>query len=241
MLIIVGHNLFDHQLIDSLVPGSWLWYLLHESHTFTLDSGVRIWALYPLVPWVGVMVLGFWFAPYLVPNRYGDWFFYSVGLALIALFTILRFWGIYGDPHEWSAQETIQRSLLSFISCEKYPPSLQFLLMTLRPATLVYPLLIRFPVPARLILQNIGKAPLFFYLLQIPLVHGLAVGLELLQHHDASWLFGGFPLLQKPATYGIPLSIIYLAWLLSLGLLSVLCRWYGLDRHMNKRWWHCLF
>jgi uncharacterized membrane protein len=47
-------------------------------------------------------------------------------------FVLLRAANLYGDPAP-CAQNSSFSTLLSFINCEKYPPSLLYLMMTLGP------------------------------------------------------------------------------------------------------------
>lgn len=236
-VIILTHNLVDPIQAANLGPLSWLWSLLHEPHLFQHDSGRQVWALYPLIPWFGVMAFGFGFAPNLVPHARSSGFFYAWGTSLIGLFVLLRFTGLYGDPHLWQPQSTFLASLLSFVNCEKYPPSLQFLLMTLGPVLAVYPLLSSIRGKAAMVLLTFGKVPLFFYVLQILLIHGVAVLVEALNRHSMSWLFGDFPLLKKPVGYGMPLPHIYLFWLVILFVLYITCHRYGSVKLSSRRWW----
>ena len=62
-----------------------------------------------------------------------------VVIASFALFVINRFINVYGDPRPWSS------SWLSFLNTTKYPPSLDFLLMTLGPAILTPLILWKMP------------------------------------------------------------------------------------------------
>ena len=49
----------------------------------------------------------------------------------------MRAANVYGDPSPWSAQATPVMTVLSFLRTTKYPPSLQFLLMTIGPVLLL--------------------------------------------------------------------------------------------------------
>ena len=239
-VMILSHNLLDSIQAASLGPASWIWHLLHEPHLVQLASGQKVWALYPLIPWVGVMALGFSFAPNLAPHARRSRFFYTWGATMVALFMVLRFTGAYGDPHPWQPQTTLLASLLEFVNCEKYPPSLQFLLMTLGPMLVAYPLISRIRGAAAIALLTFGREPMLFYVLHIPLIHALAVLLAAWNHNSTTWLFGGFPLLNKPAEYGMPLYSIYLFWLLILLALYPLSRWYGSEKSIHRQWWHKL-
>jgi uncharacterized membrane protein len=67
----------------------------------------------------------------------------ALGAALTVAFVVVRSINGYGDPSPWSAQRTGTLTLISFLNASKYPPSLDFLLMTLGPAILVIGLLDR--------------------------------------------------------------------------------------------------
>ena len=94
---------------------------------------------YPLVPWPGVMALG-----YCCGRLYSNDFdaghrrrlLILLGGSMILAFVMLRCFNLYGDASHWSKQSSAVLSFLSFIRTSKYPPSLLFLLMTLGPALL---------------------------------------------------------------------------------------------------------
>src|SRR5204863_600961 len=106
-----------------------------------------------------------------------------------ALVLLRRAINVYGDPAPWSARENVFFTFFSFLSCHKYPPSLLYLLMTLGPALLVLALLDsgtpRWLKPVLVF----GRVPLFYYLLHLPLIHGLAVLYSYLHYGRAGWLF----------------------------------------------------
>src|SRR5262249_41250170 len=135
LVLIAGHNLVDGMRADQLGSMRWLWLLLHEEGTVEPFPGARWIVIYPLLPWVGVMAAGYVIGPWAARSRaWRRTAFLRTGLALIAGFLVLREANLYGDPHAWSAGEGWTRTVLSFLDCEKYPPSLLFLAMTLGPA-----------------------------------------------------------------------------------------------------------
>ena len=64
-----------------------------------------------------------------------------MGLSAIFLFIVLRYINIYGDPLRWEPGATAVQTLMSFFNVLKYPPSLDYLLVTLGPALIVLGLL----------------------------------------------------------------------------------------------------
>jgi hypothetical protein len=127
---------------------------------------------------------------------------------------------------------------MSFLNCTKYPPSLLFLMMTLGPALLVLAGLdmARGVGPPGEPLRTIGRVPLFYYLLQWPLIHGLAVLVARLRGEPIDWLFR-FPPFQSPSGYGHSLPEVYLVWAAMVAALYLPCRWYaGVKRRRRDRW-----
>jgi len=152
----------------------------------------------------------------------------------------MRWIGLYGDPQPWSIQSNWLSTLLSFLDCEKYPPSLLYLLMTLGPLFLLYPLINKFPVRLVKCFEVFGRVPLFVYVIHIPLLHFLAITLSFIYRMDHDWLLGGFPLLVKPTGYGLNLIEVYFAWMLVILLLYPLSRAYGQKKMVSRKRWHWL-
>src|SRR5829696_8085621 len=146
LLMIALHNLLDSiHVVGWRGPGSptpglgeKLWILLHQAfYAFPLvgDNSPVIAVIYPLIPWVGVMAVGYAFgALYQLDAQRRRRLLLSIGGAATALFIILRAINVYGDPSPWSQQKNVVYTALSFLATSKYPPSLLFLLMTLGPA-----------------------------------------------------------------------------------------------------------
>ena len=74
-LFVIGHGVFDLASM-ALTPGqlgrwSWLWHLLLRPGGISLGSDATIQLAYPLLPWFGIMALGFGFGELLVLERLG--------------------------------------------------------------------------------------------------------------------------------------------------------------------------
>jgi uncharacterized membrane protein len=241
--MIAGHNLLDSVRPESFGALAWLWDILHapgEIHPF---PGTTLAIAYPLVPWVGVMAAGYglgaWFK---LERRERRKRLFWLGMALIAVFVIVRAANVYGDPTPWSRQRSALLTLLSFINCEKYPPSLLYLLMTLGPMIVLLALLDRKLSAIFQPLIVFGRVPLFFYLLHLPLMHGIAVGLSYLKYGRADWLFlgpAGIPRFGAayPRDYGYGLLGVYLFWIAVVVLLYPLCRWFARVKQERRSVW----
>jgi uncharacterized membrane protein len=199
VVLITTHNLFD--TVQSQNP---LWVVLHQPG-FLLDNPRHaVFVAYPLIPWIGVTAIGYELGRiYSWPAERRRAFLVRVGLALTAGFFVLRAINIYGDPNRWSVQKSAAFTLLSFLNTVKYPPSLLFLLMTLGPAMLALAALDgRSPRVLRPALI-IGKVPLFYYILHIPLIHLIALAICYARYGHVYWVFqspdiGQYPFVAPP-------------------------------------------
>jgi uncharacterized membrane protein len=235
-LLVGAHNLTDGLRAPPAL--TWLWSLLHTGLGFHLTAGVTISPLYPVLPWIGVIALGYALGPHLLapPDRRRR-LLLGLGGALTLAFVLLRAANVYGDPGPWSAQRSTLFTIFSFVNCEKYPPSLLYLLMTLGPA-LAFAGWRDGTRPGRLAraLVVFGRVPLFFYLVHLPLVHLLAVALAWARVGDAGILFTNdwYPLPQR---YGHGLLVTYCVWAAVVALLYPICRWFGQVKRRSRRWW----
>jgi hypothetical protein len=123
-------------------------------------------------------------------------------------------------------------TVLSFLRCTKYPPSLDFLLMTLGPAILLLGWLDRINLTAANPLIVFGRVPLFYFLVHLYLIHGLAVLLALIRYKNAFFIFSPLPsiggsMALYPPDYGYPLWVVYVLWITIVALLYPLCLWFG--------------
>jgi uncharacterized membrane protein len=237
VVTIAGHNLFDAVRPDQLGSLGPLWAVLHTRGPLPLTPSVTMFVVYPLVPWIGVMAAGYVFGAVFLLNRpRRRTTMLGLGASLVLLFVALRAGNFYGDPHPWSPQQDALFTVLSFLNCQKYPPSLLYLLMTLGPALLALSVFERGPGRLGRPLLMFGRVPLFFYLLQWYAAHLLAVVVNAALGRPASWLLGGAPW-NAPQGYGYSLGVVYLMWIVVLVLLSPPCRWFAaLKRRRRDAW-----
>jgi uncharacterized membrane protein len=237
IVMIAGHNLLDGIRADQLQGFTSLWLLLHEPGFFQPAPGVKVLALYPLVPWIGVMAAGYACGPVLTfPERQRRRWLVAAGVSLIGVFVALRAANVYGDPAPWQAYPSLSASVLSFINCEKYPPSLLYLAMTLGPGLIALALFenARGRVAGWLI--TFGRVPFFYYIAHIYLLHVVAVMAVAFSGGDVAWLFQD-PIGTKPDGYGVSLLLIYVLWLGFLLILYPVCRWFAALKQRRQDWW----
>ena len=177
-LILLGHNLLDH--VQASEFGSWgpLWNILHEPGA--LPFGLRGEVSYPVLPWIGIMALGYGLGyVFLEPAAQRQRQLKLLGLASVALFLLLRGTNLYGDPRPWYAQGDAVMTALSVLNVTKYPPSLLYALVTLGSALLLLSAIERLGGFAGEMLATFGRVPLFIYLLHLYAAHAVAVVLWL--------------------------------------------------------------
>lgn len=200
--------------------------LIYAGGAFGLtDNGPRLVVLYTIIPWIGVMALGYAFGVILrMEAARRDRLCTLMGGGAIALFVLLRAMKSYGDPWAWES------GVLSFLGTTKYPASLQFLLMTLGPAILLVPVLERARGKVCEWLTVFGKVPFFYYVLHIPLIHLVAIGISLVRTPGSTgWLFANHPMMPPdvPDGYMWSLPLLYAVTAVVVLLLYPLCRWYA--------------
>lgn len=231
--IVAGHNLLPHVSFAFAQLGSAAGFRMLAFGR----GGLELWAdgpiaiaQYALVPWFGVMLLGYAAGPlFTLPVERRRRWLLGLGAGGIAAFVALRALGVYGEPSAWSG------GLLSFLRVEKYPPSLLYCLMTLAPALLVLAAAerVRGDRPLRWLVQ-LGRVPLVFYVLQWPAVHLVSRLLQWLDGQPVGWDAPN-PLTFEalPPGCGFSLGVVYLAW--ALCLLALLPLSFAYDRWQRAR------
>ncbi|MBS1600752.1 MAG: DUF1624 domain-containing protein [Bacteroidetes bacterium] len=243
LLLIFGHNALDNIHIAGDGFDSILWSWLHESRLLFVGHKI-IFLGYPVLPWIGVMaagyILGSMYAPDFNAARRKKMLI-RLGLSAIALFIVLRFSNIYGDPSLWTSQKTSFFSFLSFLNTTKYPPSLLYLLMTIGPALLFLAYTEQANSTIAKKISAFGRVPMFYYIVHIYLLHALAVVAVVVSGRSASdmvlqtWL--GFD--DHLKGYGFGLGVTYIIWIFLIIVLYPICKWYDNYKRKNlpeKKW-----
>lgn len=196
---------------------------------------------YPLIPWFGVMCLGYGLGSLFASNKGRDLILPLIGAAMIALFFILRLTRLYGDPLPWRIHEDVPGQIMDFFDVQKYPPSLLFICITLGLVFTALPLLARLPRFLSSFLRVFGAVPLMAYVAHIYLVHAAGFLARIATGQDASGMFNAIRnFIFEPAAMnetGVSLPIVYVVWLVVIALLYPLCRWWGhVKRTRRERW-----
>ena len=239
--VIVLHNFADPVRASQFGGAAPVWNILHQPGVFRVD-GALVLAAYPLVPWFAVMALGFCFGAVvtLEPAR-RRWWMLRIGLGLTLAFLVIRGINIYGDPNPWSTKIP-GMTVLSFLRCTKYPPSLDFLLMTLGPALLLMAGLDRLTLTKTNPLLVFGRVPLFYFLVHFFLIHLLTIPFALVRYGHAAFLLNPLPSVGGqaklyPPDFGYSLSVVYAVWIGVVTLLYPLCLWFSRVKERRDDWW----
>ena len=245
--IIVFDNLLDPITPAALGKLSGLWIVLHTPGLVSITPQMKLFVVYPLIPWIGVMAAGYAMGVLLERHDRRKWTF-GLGVGLTLAFFVLRTLNLYGNSDAsvpslvsssvgpWKPQPTFTLTIIAFFNTLKYPPSLDYLLMTLGPALIVLACLDGVTAERGLgrILLVFGRVPLFYYVVHIFLIHAMAIFVGLLFHQPVSWLWRAS--LHRPAGYGDGLPFVYLMWFIALLILYLPCQWYMAFKSRHRDW-----
>ncbi|WP_370663215.1 DUF1624 domain-containing protein [Massilia mucilaginosa] len=230
-VIVASHNALS---FPGLEPGSFAhaaWTVLEQRGFLVGDGPVRVKISYPLLAWIGVILLGYAAGP-LFSNKVEPGARRRIlllgGAACLSLLALLRGFNIYGETLPWSVQADLLHTAMSFLNLTKYPPSFNFLLMTLGVGLIA--LAWMEAACTRVANERVvafcatfGGAPLFYYLAHLYLLlalRGLTAALSGGQAHQA----GG----------------IGEVWLWSVAVIAALyypCRWFGRYKRASTQAW----
>lgn len=173
IVMITCHNLLDLLNLNgasSLIKV--LMTCLHQPGVIPISNGFRIDILYTVLPWAGIMMLGFCM---------GSLYNFSIqrrrnillisGALMILAYLILRSYNMYGEPSIWSTQSgNSVHSVMLFLNVTKYPASLHFILMTLGPSFILLALLDNASDTKMKSFRLLGQTAMFFYIIHIPII-----------------------------------------------------------------------
>ena len=90
----------------------------------------------------------------------------------------------------------------------------------------------------RSVFVTFGRVPLFYYLLQWPAAHFLAVLFHLVGGKPVRWMFGShIGETGLPAGMGFNLAVVYACWITGVLLLYPLCKWFAGVKARRRDWW----
>jgi uncharacterized membrane protein len=170
--IVAGHNALAGV---AFAPDTWAasaWTILEQRGNLMYDP-VRVRISYPLLAWIGVILLGYACGPLYarsMPAVQRRRWLMLAGVTSLLLLALLRTWNVYGEPLPWAPHETLLRSAMSWLNFTKYPPSLDFLLLTLGVGVLVLAWTERIDAGWVRVAAVFGGAPLFFYIAHLYLL-----------------------------------------------------------------------
>ena len=237
-IIVLGHNALDgtwpsaQNMMEASLPP---WASLHTPMS-TVAGPFHVLFIYPMLPWLGVMLLGFGSSGVFerepaTRNRRLLWW----GLAITAGFIVMRFIDGYGEPNHWETQARGAATLIDFLNCTKYPPSLLFLAMTLGPAAVFCAFADRMRGFLKDAFVMFGRVPFAFYVAHFFLLHALSVSLGVAQGFKAAQL-ATFPPFY-PDGYGVSLLAVYGVWIAVVVMLYPFCRWVAGVKTRSRAWW----
>jgi len=241
LLIVLGHNTLDFYERNQTGQFSVGYNLVHRVGFHPLGGKYNLLILYPFLSWAGLMMLGYCLGKVLrnEDTAYRKKFLVITGLSAIALFIVLRFINVYGDPFQWSRQSTGFRTFLSFINSSKYPPSLFFTAMTIGPALLLLAWWDNIQNAFTRIVSVYGRVPFFYFVVHFFLLHTIIMIFYFLKGHTFAETMTD-PGIAKFVTRGegFPLTIVYIIWLAVVIVLYPVCKWYDRYKmeHKEKKW-----
>jgi uncharacterized membrane protein len=232
--------IFGHHALDSIQIGNKIfWSVIHERNFIDLSNGTKLLAAYPILPWVGVMSLGYFMGSfyeksYLAEKR--KKIFFIIGISSIVMFFVVRLFNGYGNFNYWESYELGIQTAYSFFNPAKYPPSISYLLMTLGPVFLILSLTENLKGKIINIISVFGKVPFFYYIIHIYIIHLLAL--------ITAWItgFGWENMIVKGWVtvspkldgFGFSLTYVYLVWVAIVVFLYPFCKKFSIYKRNNK-------
>ena len=241
LVLVFGHNLFNlFPAPKDPVAGMILKVFFTASGTVVpLSANHFVGVFYAILPWTGVMFVGYsvgaWYRKgYEAERRQRN--LLIVGFLTVFVFVALRLINVYGDPVPRKEYNDLFKNLLTFFNVNKYPPSLQYISMTLGPAMLFLAITENVSNWFTRITSIYGAVPFFYYVLHFYLLHTLLVIVFFATGHGTKEVVQ-IPFMFRPATFGFSLPLVYVIWLAVVASLYLPCRWFKQYKETHGQWW----
>jgi uncharacterized membrane protein len=241
LILVFGHNIFNlFPAPQDSTGGLILKVFFTASGTVVpLSANHLVGVFYAILPWTGVMFVGYgigtWFKKsYEVKRRQRN--LLIAGSVTIFLFIALRLVNVYGDPVPRKEYQDLFKNLLAFFNVSKYPPSLQYISMTVGTAMLILAFTERINNWFTKIASFYGSVPFFYYVIHFYLLHTILVIVFFATGHNTKEIIQ-VPFLFRPAAFGFGLPIVYLIWICVVASLYLPCRWFKKYKETHRQWW----
>lgn len=244
VIIFLGHNIFDI-IKPGAMAGTAVWQLLISGSgwdgVITLGGNHFINVPYPLLPWAGVMLMGYAIGPMYAPGwdalRRRRLLLYT-GVALLAFFFIFRAFNIYGDPAHWHVQKTTVMTVIAFLNLTKYPCSLLYLCMTLGVSLVILSRTEQVKNRFTSLLTVYGSVPFFYYVCHWYLIQTITICLFFAMGYTSHQIITPQnPFLFAPPDFGLSLAGVYAVWLAVIAILYRPCKWFSHYKKTHREWW----
>jgi uncharacterized membrane protein len=241
--VVLLHDLLTKIEPDSLGRFAVPWQFLVSAGFFFKGDTPWIFVIYPILPWSGVMALGYCFGVVVsLPAERRRLRSAQLGVAALAVFAVLRWTNWYGDTKPFVHLATKAQTMMSFLDVTKYPPSLQYLCATLGVLLLMFAALDwaleRRWIPRALgVVEIYGRVPFFYYVLHFYVLHLLALGALMVMMHTVH-VHPKLPFFSGPqshASFGLP--VVYGIWICVVAALYWPCRWFAGVKARRRDWW----
>lgn len=247
LVLVLGHNTLDFIEQSPGFSANFCWVVLHGggNPVFPYAENRVLMIAYPLVPWLGLMILGYCmgrlYSPDFSAQRRQQWLL-ALSAGALVLFMVLRLANVYGDPFPWRVQKDNLTTFLSFLKVHKYPPSLLYMCVTVGPGLLALTFLESRRNRIANILKTYGRTAFFYYLIHWYVLHTLRMIFFFASGHsmaEATETVKTIPMLfVLPGDGGYSLVVVYIIWLSVVAALYPLCHWYDAYKssHKEKGW-----
>ncbi|MBP7800616.1 MAG: DUF1624 domain-containing protein [Saprospiraceae bacterium] len=246
VLIVIGHNLLDYSIIKTALQGGFLSDLIYFANfsAYELGTNHMLMIVYAFLPWTGVMILGYCLGKIFenhVDAEKRKKYLWRGGVSLLLLFIIVRTLNGYGDPMPWGSHHRGGFfTFLSFINVNKYPPSLDFLSLTLGIGMLLLLMFENLQNKLTAVFNIYGRVPFFYYVLHFYIIHLIAVIIFFINGFASSQIVTpGSPFFFRPPELGYGLIGVYVIWIIVVLILYPMCKKYDIYKtsHIKLKWW----
>lgn len=238
--IVFLHNSLNFVDLPKNIITDALYSALFSIYTYATNRVVVF--LYAIVPWSGIMMLGFCFGKLYMPEvnieeRKKKLLLYGFGL--LGLFVVLRLVNVYGDPVKWAVQPRGPvYTFLSFLNISKYPPSLDYFCVTIGGGMLALSWLEGIQNAFTRFMNVFGRVPFFYYVIHFYLIHALLVVLFFARGYKAKDIVNPTsPFFFTPNGLGLSLVGVYVVWVIVIIIMYPLCKKYNAYKSVNHQWW----